>query len=234
MSVVLVERPLALVGYLDNRERHQTTEGDVAMLANTFADERGIEGQTRLMITAGPAIKVPQELARATVPDPVVVCSELVSAQDFRSYPFTTDEPPTWDELLNILRRNIRNSINADPRDAQANYGLLADSVEAQCLLMLQANAHMAHQVHLVHQRAQEYFQAQQSHLDNREAEMARALAVMRTPLMIVPRWDRALQEAIRNKLYKLRTSSQTKTPGKKGTGAKTGGKASGKVPTTS
>ena len=63
---------------------------------------------------------------------------------------------------------------------------------------------------------------------------MARALAVMRTPLMTVPRWDRALQEAIRNKQYKLRTSSQAKTPGKKGTGAKAGGKTSGKVPTTS
>ena len=52
MSVALVERPSGLVGYLDNLERYQTTEGDVAMLANTFADERGIEGQTRLMITA--------------------------------------------------------------------------------------------------------------------------------------------------------------------------------------
>ena len=92
----------------------------------------------------------------------------------------------------------------------------------------------MAHQVNLVNQQAQEYFQAQQSHLDNREAEMARALAVMRTPLMTVPRWDRALQEAIRNMQYKLRTSSQAKTPGKKGTAGKTGGKASGKVPMTS
>ena len=103
MSVALVERPSGLVGYLDNQERYQTTEGDVAMLANTFGDERGIEGPTRLMITAGPAIEVPQELARTTVPDPVVVWSELVSAQDFRSYPFTTDEPPTWDDLLNNL-----------------------------------------------------------------------------------------------------------------------------------
>ena len=234
MSVALVERPSGLVGYLDNQERYQTTEGDVAMLANTFADERGIEGQTPLMITAGPAIEVPQALARATLPDPVVVWSELVSAQDFRAYPFTTDEPPTWDELLNILRRNNRNRINAELRDAQANFVLLANSVEAQRDLMLQANAHMAHQGHLVNRRAQEYFQAQQSHLDNREAEMARALAMMRTPLMTVPRWDRALQEAIRNKQYKLRTSSQAKTPGKKGTAGKKGGKASEKVPTTS
>ena len=136
MSVALVERPSGLVGYLDNQERYQTTEGDIAMLANTFADERGIEGQTRLMITAGPAIEVPQELARATVPGPVVVWSELMSAQDFRSYPFTTDEPPTWDQLLKILRRNIRNSINAELRDAQANFGLLANTVEAQRDLM--------------------------------------------------------------------------------------------------
>ena len=150
MSLALVERLSGLIGYLDNQERYQTTEGDVAMLANTFANERGIEGQTRLMITAGLAIEVPQELARTTVPDPVVVWSELVSAQDFRSYPFTTDEPQTWDELLNILKRNIRNSINAELRDAQANFGLLANSVESQCDLILQANAHMAHQVHLV------------------------------------------------------------------------------------
>ena len=73
-----------------------------------------------------------------------------MSAQDFRSYPFTTDEPQTWDELLNILKRNIRNSINAELRDAQANFGLLANSVEAQRDLILQANAHMSHQVHLV------------------------------------------------------------------------------------
>ena len=83
MSVALVERPSCLVGYLDNQERYQTTKGDVAMMANTFANERGIEGLTRLMITAGPAIEVPHELARATVPDPVDVWSELVSAQDF-------------------------------------------------------------------------------------------------------------------------------------------------------
>ena len=78
MSVALVERPSGLVVYLDNQERYQTTKGDVALLANTFADERGIDGQARLMITAGPAIEVSQELARATVPDPVVVWSELV------------------------------------------------------------------------------------------------------------------------------------------------------------
>ena len=148
-----------------------------------------------------------------------------MSVQDFRSYPLTTDEPPTWDELLNIFRRNIRNSINAELRDAPANFGPLANSVEAQRDLMLQANAHMARQVHLVNQRAQEYFQAQQSHLDDREAEMARALAVMWTPLMTVPRRDRALQEAICNKRYKLWTA-----PGKKGGS----GKTSGKVPTTS
>ena len=51
---------------------------------------------------------------------------------------------------------------------------------------------------------------------------------------MTVPRWDRALQEAICNKHYKLQTSSQAKTPGKMGTGAKAGGKTSGKVPMTS
>ena len=45
MSIALVERPLGLVGYLDNQERYQATEGDVAMLANTFADERGMKGQ---------------------------------------------------------------------------------------------------------------------------------------------------------------------------------------------
>ena len=74
MSVALVERPSGLIGYLDNQKKYQTTEGDVAMLANTFADERGTEGQTRLMITTGPTIEVPQELTRAPVPDPVVVC----------------------------------------------------------------------------------------------------------------------------------------------------------------
>ena len=75
------------------------------------------------MIMPGPAIEVPQELARATVPDPVAVWGDIVSAQDFRAYPFTTDEPPTWDELLNIVRRTIRNGINAELRDAQENFG---------------------------------------------------------------------------------------------------------------
>ena len=229
MSVALVERPSGLGGYLDNQERYQTTKRDVAVLANTFADERGIEGQTRLMITARPAIEVPQELARALVPDLVVVWSELVLAQDFRSYPFTTDEPPNWDELLNILRRNIRNSINAELRDAQANFGQLANTVDAQRHLILQANAHMAHQIQLVNRRAQGYFQAQQSHLDNREARISSALAAMRTPLMSIPRWDRAQQEAIRNKQYKLRAAPQTKVEGKKGAI----GKTSGIVPTT-
>ena len=230
MSVALVERPSGLVGYLDNQERYQTTKGDVAMLANTFADERGIEGPTRLMIMPGPAIEVPQELARATLPDPVAVWSDIVSAQDFRSYPFTADEPPTWDEFLNIVRRTIRNSINAELRDAQGNFGQLANTVEAQPDLVLQANAHMAHQIQLVNQRAQAYYQAQQSHLENREAQISSALAAMRTPLMSVPRWDRALQEAIRNKQYKLRAAPQAKAPGKKGAS----GKTSGKVPTTS
>ena len=66
------------------------------------------------MIMPGPAIKVPQELARATVPDLVALWSNIVSAQDFQSYPFTADEPPTWDEFLDIVRRTIRNSINAE------------------------------------------------------------------------------------------------------------------------
>lgn len=53
--------------------------------------------------------------------------------------------------------------------------------VEAQRGLILQANTHMAHQIQLVNLRAQVYFQAQQSHLDNREAQISSALAVMRT-----------------------------------------------------
>ena len=66
------------------------------MLANTFADERGIEGPTRLIIMPGPAIEVPQELTWASVPDPVAVWGDIVLAQDFRFCPFTTDKPPTW------------------------------------------------------------------------------------------------------------------------------------------
>ena len=88
----------------------------------------------------------------------------------------------------------------------------------------------MAHQIQLVNQRAQGYFQAQQSRLDIREAKISSALATLRTPLLSVPRWDRALQEAIRNKQYKLRTAPQGKAVGKKGAS----GKTSGKVPTTS
>ena len=200
------------------------------MLANTFADESGIEGLTRLMIMPGPANEVPQEVARAVVPDPVAVWGDIVSAQDFRSYPFTTEEPPTWDEFLNIVRRTIRNSINAELRDAQGNFGQLANTVDAQRDLILQANAYMAHQIQLVNQRVQGYYQAQQSLLETREAQIASALAAMRTPLMSVPQWDRALQEAIRHKQYKLRAAPPTKAPGKKGTSRKT----IGKVPTTS
>ena len=88
----------------------------------------------------------------------------------------------------------------------------------------------MAHQIQLVNQGAQGYFQAQQSCLDIREAEISSALAVMRTPLLSVPQWDRVLQEAICNKQYKLRTAPQGKALGKKGTSEKT----SGKVSTTS
>ena len=55
-----------------------------------------------------------------------------MSAQDLRSYPFTTDEPPTWDEFLNIVRRTIHNGMNAELRDAQGNFGQLANTVEAQ------------------------------------------------------------------------------------------------------
>ena len=225
MSVALVEWPSGLVGYLDNQERYQTTKGDVAMLANTIADERGIEGPARLTIMSGLAIEVPQELARATVPYPVAVLSDIVLAQDFRSYPFTADERPTWDEFLNIVRGTIRNSINAELRDAQGNFGQLANTVEAQRDLILQANAHMAHHIQLVNQRALAYFQAQQSHLENREAQISSALAAVRTPLMSVPRCDRALQEAICNKQFKLRAAPQTKAPGKKGTSGKTSGK---------
>ena len=108
------------------------------------------------------------------------------------------------------MRRTIHNSINAELRDVRGNFGQLANTVEAQRDLILQANAHMAHQIQLVNQRAQAYFQAQQSHLENREVQISSALAAMRTPLMSVPRWDRALQEAIRNKQYKLRAAPQT------------------------
>ena len=171
----------------------------------SWADERGLEMENRLMIESGPLPEVPDELRLVRVPEPVMVWTTMLSGQTQAPYPFPIESPPTWEEFLRVIQSMICSNINEEVGDAQVQIELLVEQTRAQRDLLLQANGHMASQMQAMEERIRGYFSAVQS--ESREL-LEQAVISLKAPLLAIPRWDRALQEAVLNRQYTLRPAS--------------------------
>ena len=174
----------------------------------SWADERGLGMENRLMIESGPLPEMPDELRLVRVPEPVMVWTTMLSGQTQAPYPFPIDSPPTWEEFLRVIQNTICWNINEELGDAQVQIELLVEQTRAQWDLLLQANGHMASQMQAIEERMRGYFSAVQS--ESREL-LEQAVISLKAPLLAIPRWDRALQEAVLNRQYTLRPASRVR-----------------------
>ena len=174
----------------------------------SWADERGLGIENRLMIEAGPLPEVPDELRLVRVPEPVMVWTTMLSGQTQSPYPLPIDSPPTWKEFLRVIQSTICLNINEELADVQGQVERLVEQTRAQQDLLLQANGHMANQMQAMEERMRGYFSAVQS--ESREL-LEQAVISLKAPLLAISRWDRALQKAVRDKQYHLRPASRVR-----------------------
>ena len=140
--------------------------------------------------------------------------------------PFPIDSPPTWEEFLRVIQGMICSNINKELGDAQEQIELLVEQTRAQRDLLLQADGHMASQMQAMEERMRGYFSAVQS--ESREL-LEQAVSSLKEPLLAFPRWDRALQEGVRNQQYTLRPASRVRGRSK----ARNRLAGSGQIPST-
>ena len=155
MSGTIVEWAPASTSQLvrsDAMDTSQTT-GVSATGFESWADERGLGLENRLMIESGPLPEVPDELHLVRVPEPVMVWTTMLSGQTQAPYPFPIDSPPTWAEFLHVIQSTICSNINEELGDAQVQIELLVEQTRAQRDLLLQANGHMASQMQAMEER---------------------------------------------------------------------------------
>ena len=205
MSGTMVERAPASTRQLvrsDAMDTSQTTSVPATGF-ESWAEERGLGMENRLMIESGPLPEVPDELRLVRVPEPVMVWTTMLSGQTQAPYPFPIDSPPTWEDFLRVIQSTICSNLNEELGDAQVQIELLVEQTRAQRDLLLQANGHMASQMQAVEERMRGYFSAIQS--ESREL-LEQVVISLKAPLLAIPRWDRALQEAVRNRQYTLNT----------------------------
>ena len=205
MSGTMVERAPASARQLvrsDAMDTSQTTSVPATGF-ESWADERGLGIGNRLMIESGPLPEVPDGLRLVRVPEPVMVWTTMLSGQTQAPYPFPIDSPPTWGEFLRTIQSTICSNINEELGDASVQIELLVEQTRAQRDLLLQANGQMATQMQAMDERMRGYFAAVQS--ESREL-LEQAVNSLKGPLLAIPRWDRALQEAVLNGQYTLNT----------------------------
>ena len=142
-------------------------------------------------------------------------------------YPFSIENPPTCDEFLRVIQRAICSNINEELGDAERQIELLVEQSRAQQQILLQANAHMASQMQAMEERTRAYWSAVQS--QSKEL-LEQAVISLKAPLLAIPRWDRTLQEAVRNRQYTLRPASRVRGRSKSRNRLAGGGQ----IPTTS
>ena len=210
MSGTMVERapaPTRQVVRSDAMDTSQTTSVPATGF-QSWADERGLGMENRLMIESGPLPEVPDELRLVRVPEPVMVWTTMLSGQTQAPYPFPRDSPPTWEEFLRVIQSTICSNINEELGDAQRQVGLLVEQTRAERDLLLQANGHMASQMQAMEERMRGYFSAVQS--ESREL-LEQAVIWLKAPLLAIPPWDIALQEAVRDRQYTLRPLSRVR-----------------------
>ena len=159
--------------------------------------------ENQLMIESRPLPEVPDELRLVRVPEPVMVWTTMLLGQTQAPYPFPIDSPSTWEEFLRVIQSTICSNINEELGDAQVQIELLVEETREQRDLLLQANGHMAIQIQALEETMRGYFSAVQS--ESREL-LEQVVISLKAPLLAIPRWDRALQEAVRNQQYTLNT----------------------------
>ena len=205
MSGTMVERAPASTRQLVRSDAMDTSQmtSVPATGFESWADERALGMENLLMIESGPLPEVPDELHLVRVPEPVIVLTTMLSGQTQALYPFPIDSPPTWKVFLRVIQSTICSNIKEELGDAQVQIELLVEQTRAQRDLLLQANGHMASQMQAMEERMRGYFSAVQS--ESREL-LEQAVISLKAPLLAIPRWDRALQEAMRNPQYTLNT----------------------------
>ena len=77
-----------------------------------WADHIGLRMENRLMIKSRPLPDVPDELRLVRVPDPYMVWTSMVLGHNLIPYPFSIENPPTWDEIPRVIQRAICLNIN--------------------------------------------------------------------------------------------------------------------------
>ena len=120
MSGTMVERAPASTRQLvrsDAMDTSQTTSVPATGF-ESWADERGLGMENRLMIESGPLPEVPDELRLVRVPEPVMVWTTMLLGQTQAPYPFPIDSPPTWEEFLRVIQSTICSNINEELGDA--------------------------------------------------------------------------------------------------------------------
>ena len=111
---------------IDAMDTSQAT-GVPATGFKSWADERGLEMENRLMIESGPLPEVPDELRLVRVPEPVMVWTTMLSRQTQAPYPFPIDSPTTWEEFLRVIQSTICPNINEELGVAQVQIDLLVE-----------------------------------------------------------------------------------------------------------
>jgi len=167
--------------------------------------DRGIEFPERLMIEEAPALRVPEEIRAVIVPEPSRTWA-VVMAGTGRPYPFAPEILPSWEAFIGEIRRNVTDSVNAELRDAVGTLNGIEQRNEVRARVLQEANSYLSEQVFTLGRRMEEILVAQQS---PGASGIASAIAAFQTPLAAVPRWERTLQQSIRDKQYTLRAAPQ-------------------------
>lgn len=210
MSGTMVERTPASTRQVVRSDPMDTSQesGVPATGFKSWADERGLGMETQLLIKSECLPEVPGELWLVRVREPIMVWTTRLSGRTQATYPFPRDSPPTWEEFLRLIQSTICSNINEELGDAQVEIEQLVEQMHVQLELLLQANGEMACQMQAMEERLMGYFSAVQS--ESREL-LQQAVIPLKGPLLAIPCWDRALQEAVWNREYTLRPASQAR-----------------------
>ena len=171
--------------------------------AGAIAEERGIEGVNRLMIEAAPSLVIPEELRSVIVPEPTEVWS-MIMASTGRAYPFVPEATPTWERLMTEIRKAVTECVNSELRDAAVYLSTIQEQNMAHAQVMREANEYLRQQVEGLGRGLERVLEC---HHNPVTPETQVAASLLQTPVAFIPRWERTLQQAVRNHQYTLRSA---------------------------
>src|SRR5947209_471904 len=171
--------------------------------AGAIAEERGIEGVNRLMIEAAPSLVIPEELRSVIVPEPTEVWS-MIMASTGRAYPFVPEATPTWERLMTEIRKAVTECVNSELRDTAVYLRTIQEQNMAHAQVMREANEYLRQQVEGLGRGLERVLEC---HHNPVTPETQVAASFLQTPVAFIPRWERTLQQAVRNHQYTLRSA---------------------------